>query len=147
MDIFEKFKLFQNYAKFQDFYNKFAIEVYEKVSEIHPLDEGEELIKIIPLNRILSKFTEVVSERFLILTNKKLLDISNTEDVKESKVEVISYSHLKKIAYFSHKIQFFLEDGSSFKYQTIYSSQITHCVKHFHSKDYYTELKISKCKI
>ncbi len=146
INVFEKFKVFQNYSKFQEFYNDFSKEIFKKIGLFYPYEEDEKFIKFVPLNRVLSKFTEVICDRVIIITTKKIIEISNLEDLKESKIEIISLNKLKKIQYYINKIQLIMEDGTIYKYLTIYSGQIMQCVKHFHSKNFYNELKIVRTK-
>ena len=145
----DKFKLYHSYNRFQEFYNKYCEEIYNSMDNFQPYDEGENFIKLIPLNRIMSKFTEILSERLLIITSRKLMEIEIIPDSQNCIIDSICYSKLKKILYNKNKLQFILDDSSSiYKYSTIYSSIITHSIKQIYLKNnYYSELKVIKTNI
>lgn len=147
IQVVERFISFQSYSNFQEFYNNYSKEVFRKIGLHISYEDSEDFIKFIPLNKDLSRFTEVLSERILIITTKKIIEITNLEDLKECKIEIIPFSKLKKIQYYFNKIQLIMEDGTIYKYITIYSSQFSQCIKHFHSKEFYNDLKIVKTKL
>jgi len=100
-------------------------------------------LKLIPLNKIESRFTEVFCDKILVITNKKIIEL-DSENVENAKINIIPLSKLKKLVFSSknHKIQLSNEENCCFNYSTLYAKSILEMIRLTHSKECLTELEV-----
>lgn len=143
---FDKIKNTFQYDKIKEIYNFYVDEVYRKIGELIPYDKDEEAVKLIPLSKIESKFTDTKIDKLLLITNKKILELSSDIVEKASKINIIPLSKIKKINEFSksHKFQIVLDDGATHQYSSLHFKSLIQLIKYEQSKDCLLELEIIK---
>lgn len=152
---YEKIKNIDDYEKFKGIYNSYALEIFNKISEAIPRDKDENIIKMIPLSKLEAKFTDIKTDKIIILTNKKILEIShdnnynleNSFSKENSKIKIISLSKMKRINEFNkkNKFQIILNDMNTiFTYSTLYYKVLIRLIKTAHSKECLLDLEIEK---
>ena len=100
-------------------------------------------MKLIPLNKIESKFTEVFCDKIIAITNKKIIEL-NSEFVDSAKISIIPLNKLKKLMLSSknHKIQFNTDENLSFNYSTLHARGVFELLRITHSKECLSELEV-----
>jgi len=141
----DKIKYISSYEKYKDIYNKYSNELFTSLGQTIPYDSDEILIKVVPLSKIESKFTEVFCNKILLVTNKKIIEL-NSEIVDKAKVSLLLFNRMKKVILSSksHKIQFFDLEGNCSSYSSINAKVLFELVRICHAKDCMNELEVVK---
>jgi len=141
----DKIKYISSLEKYKEVCNQYSSELYRSLGHTIPHDSDETLLKLIPLSKIESKFTEVFCDKLLIITNKKIIEL-NSEFVDKAKIAIIPFNNLKKMILHSksHKLQFYTEEDVLYQYSSIYARTIFEVVRTSHSKECLSELKAIK---
>ena len=124
--------------------NQYSNELFKSLGQTVPHDHNENLLKLVPLSKIESKFTEIFCDKLLIITNKKIIEL-NSEFVDSAKMLIIPYNKLKKLNLFSknHKIQFQTEDDLSCHYSTLHAKGLFEMIRISHGKECLSELEVN----
>ena len=130
---------------FRDVFNQYSNELFKILGQTIPHDHHEIILKLVPLSKIESKFTEILCDKILLITDKKIIEL-NSEFVDSAKVVIIPYNKLKKLCLFSknHKIQFYTEDDILYQYSTLYAKFIFELILFSHRKECLSELQVVK---
>jgi len=139
----DKIKYISSIDKFKEMYNKYTNELFKTLGTTIPYDSEEVLLKLIPLSKLESRFTEVFCDKIILCTNKKIIEL-NSEFVDNAKLNIIPFNKLNKINLKSknHKIILSLEDDSNYQYSTLYAKMIFDLIICYHKKECLSELKI-----
>lgn len=142
---FEKIKKIHNYEKMKDFFNSYAESIYNKIGEVVPFDKDETFIKLIPLSKIETKFTDMKVDKMLVLSDKKIIEVCS-DNVEISKLNIIPLSKMKKINEFnkSQKFQIVLDDESVYQYSSIHIKMLLRLIKAQHAKECLLDLEIDR---
>jgi hypothetical protein len=143
---YEKSKKIHSYDKVKIFYNRFVDEIFNKIGSALPYDKDEIFVKLIPLSKIETKYTDTKTDKMIILTNKKILEVSS-DNMDLSKINIFPLSKMKKINEFykSHKFQIVFDDGSTIQYSSIHSKAIIRLIKTQHNNECLLELEVIRC--
>ena len=143
---YEKSKKIHSYEKVKIFYNKFVDEIFNKIGSSLPYDKDENFVKLVPLSKIETKYTDTKTDKMIILTNKKILEISS-DNMDLSKINIFPLSKMKKINEFykSHKFQIVFDDGNTIQYSSIHSKAIIRLIKTQHNNECLLELEVIRC--
>ena len=133
------------FEKMKEYYNNYSLEIYNKIGEILPFDKDEILVKLIPLSKIETKFSDIKYDKILLLSNKKIYEIPN-DNIEYSKLNIIPLSRLKKINELSksHKFQLIIDDNSMIQYSTIYCRTLINLIKEKQSNECLLDLEINR---
>lgn len=147
--IIENTKKIDDLNKYKTSLNTMLKKLYERLNDIIPSDFNEKIIKLVPVNKIETKFIEGKIEKLLIITDKKIIEISNNFDsnIDKTSVNIIPYSKLKGFSLFTknNKFELLTDDNDNVSiYSSLLSKQICSMIKSAHSKECLHELKIFK---
>ena len=110
------------------------------------LDENENIIKFSSILKIEHKFISTKEERYLYITNKKLIELSNM-DIEKAKVDILPFNKIKKINECSKesKLQIVTTDKNSLiQYGTLVYEKIIRTIYTAHSQDFYYNFEVNK---
>lgn len=151
---YEKAKKIFFFEKMKEFYNEWAENLCLKIGNLLPLDKEEKLVKCVSLSKIESKFTEAKIDIILMITNKKIYELSS-ENFDLQHIDIIPFSKMRKILQYNktHKFQIFIDEefdktskeGNKFyNYSSIHSRSIVKLLKNVQSKECLLELEVVK---
>ena len=109
------------------------------------LDENENIIKFSSILKIEHKFISTKEERYLYITNKKLIELSNM-DIEKAKVDILPFNKIKKINECSKesKLQIVTTDKNSLiQYGTLVYEKIIRTLYTAHSQDFYYNFEVN----
>ena len=110
------------------------------------LDENENILKFSSILKIEHKFISTKEERYLYITNKKLIELSNM-DIENAKVDILPFAKIKKINECSKesKLQIVTTDKTSLiQYGTLVYEKIIRTIYIAHSQDCYYNFEVNK---
>ena len=130
---------------FRTIYNKYSKDLFQKLVSNVLIDNNEQLYKIIPVRKVEVKFTEITTDKILIITNSKIIELSS-ENIDNAKINIIAFTKMKKIEIKTSKdmIQIYLENDIQYSYFSIYSMFLLKNIVYFHSKESLLDLIVIK---
>lgn len=130
---------------FRTIYNKYSKDLFQKLVSNVLIDNNEQLYKIIPVRKVEVKFTEITTDKILIITNSKIIELSS-DNIDNAKINIIAFTKMKKIEIKTSKdmIQIYLENDIQYSYFSIYSMFLLKNIVYFHSKESLLDLIVIK---
>jgi len=130
---------------FRTIYNKYFKDLFQKLVSNVLIDNNEQLYKIIPVRKVEVKFTEITTDKILIITNSKIIELSS-DNIDNAKINIIAFTKMKKIEIKTSKdmIQIYLENDIQYSYFSIYSMFLLKNIVYFHSKESLLDLIVIK---
>jgi len=107
------------------------------------IDKHEEVFKIIPVSKVEKKFTEMITDKILLITCKKIIELSS-DNIMNAKINIISFSKMKKIEENSNKdlVNIYLENDILYSYKSIYSVHLLKSIFYLYSKECLLDLEV-----
>jgi hypothetical protein len=137
-EMIQKLLLQTSKENYETCYSDMLLAVSTTVNRVVPYDYREVIYKIVPIeaNGCISK------ERYLILTNKKAIELDNTK----GSVEVYPYSNMKAVSIISAKNCFniVMNSQSSQFYISILGNKIIGLIALSHAQECISKLEINK---